>query len=105
MKTAVAETSIQNYREIERDGTLGAQEQRILDALSRDWRPGKDWTLREIERLTGIAINAVSGRVHTLKNHRPVRLVEGSPRRCSVTGRTVRPVTLKWPPVQGRLFQ
>jgi hypothetical protein len=105
MKTAVAETSIQVFHAIEAEGVLGKQEKRILTALHGDWRPGKDWTLREIERLTGISINAVSGRVNKLKTVRPRYLEECKPRRCSITGRTVTPVTLRLPDLQGRLFQ
>jgi hypothetical protein len=99
MKTAVAETSIQVFHAIEAEGVLGKQEKRILTALHGDWRPGKDWTL------TGISINAVSGRVNKLKTVRPRYLEECKPRRCSITGRTVTPVTLRLPDLQGRLFQ
>lgn len=105
MKTAVAETSLRAYREIRYEGVLGAQERKILLAMHAAWRPGRDWSLREIERMTGIAINAVAGRVNSLKNDPPKYLVECAQRRCSITGRTITPVTLRLPNAQGELFQ
>lgn len=104
MRTAVAQTSLRAYREIEAEGKLGAQERRILTALHGAWSPGRDWSLQEIVRLTHIPINAVSGRVNGLKNTAPRYLVETEKRRCSVTGRTVMPVTLRQPESQGDLF-
>ena len=104
MRTAVAPTSLRAYREIEVEGKLGAQEAQILKALHGCWFPGRDFSLQEIVRLTGIPINAVSGRVNGLKIKEPRYLVETTKRVCSVTGRTVMPVTLRMPKSQGELF-
>ena len=104
MRTAIAETSIRAYREIEFEGKLGAQEKAILIALHVNWVPGRDWSLQEISKLTGIAINAVAGRVNSLKNDWPRYLEECPQRKCSITGRTVTPITLRRPKVQEELF-
>lgn len=104
MRTAVAETSIRAYREIEADGTLGAQAKTIMLAIHCAWSPGSDFTLQEICVLTGLPINAVSGRVNGLKNDHPKYLIETTKRACAVTGRTVTPVTLRYPKMQRELF-
>jgi hypothetical protein len=84
MRTAVAET--------------------ILLALNASWRTEMNWSLQEIVILTGLPINAVSGRVNELKNEASRYLVEAPKRRCSVTGRLVTPVALRYPRVQRELF-
>lgn len=48
--------------------------------------------LREIAAITGIEINAVSGRVHELKEMG--QLAERKKRPCKVTHRTITPVAL-----------
>lgn len=69
-------------------GALGAQQTRIM--LSIHAHPGRTWSLREIARITGLEINAVSGRVNELKT---LGYLEECPARsCSVSGRTVTPV-------------
>lgn len=88
MLTNVRETSISAYHELRDTGRLGKQQQTILDQI----KPGRDYSLREISRLTNIEINAVSGRVNDLK--KLGLLVEGEKRSCSVTGKTVTPVRL-----------
>lgn len=103
--TGVRETSLVAYRELESEGQLGAQERRILLALHGVWRPGRDFSLQEIVRITGIPINAVSGRVNGLKKKQPRWLVETSKRRCSITGRVVTPITLRLPNAQKELFE
>lgn len=100
----IRSTSLAAYRDIEADGTLGAQEKTILMAMHGAYRPGADFTLQELVVLTGIAINAVSGRVNGLKNTAPRYLIECHKRRCSVTGRMVTPVTLRYPKAQRELF-
>lgn len=104
MRTAVAETSIRAYREIQSEGTLGAQAKAIMLAIHSAWTPGADFTLQEICAMTGLPINAVSGRVNGLKNDPPQYLIECPQRRCSITGRMVTPVTLRYPKVQKELF-
>lgn len=104
MRTAVAETSLRAYREIEAEGTLSAQQKTILLAIHAAWKPGADFTLQELCVLTGLPINVVSGRVNGLKNIAPRYLVETTKRLCSITRRTVMPVTLRYPKVQNELF-
>lgn len=76
-----------------RDSTkLGEQQNRIMRAIdASNNRYGiHDHSLREIAALTGLEINAVSGRVNELK--KAGLLVEAAQRRCKVTGRTVTPL-------------
>ena len=48
-------------------------------------------SLQEICNKTGMAINSVSGRVNDLKKEN--RVVEAPKRKCSVTLKTITPVT------------
>lgn len=86
---SVRDSSRQAYQDIKDSGRLGKQCQAILGAMSA----GCDYSLQEISRLTGIAINAVSGRCNDLKSRG--LLHEASTRKCSITGRTVHPVMLR----------
>ena len=86
--TEIQGTSLLAYDEIKEQGTIGDQERRIIHALA----VGKDYSLQEISKITGISINAVSGRCNGLKKKR--WLVERDKRRCKVTGRTIRPLSL-----------
>jgi DNA-binding IclR family transcriptional regulator len=65
------------------------QEDKILQCVSKSAFTD-DMTLKEISRLTGLEINAVSGRVNGLK--KSGKLKEAQKRRCRVTGRFVTPV-------------
>lgn len=85
---SVRDSSTEAYHDITVKGITAAQSLEILDAVT-DRAHG--WTLREIERKTGIAINAVSGRVNQLKKLKALRELERRP--CSITGRSVIPVT------------
>lgn len=97
MLTNVRESSRAAYGELRDTGRLGRQQQTILDQI----KPGRDYSLRELSRLTHLEINAVSGRVNDLKKLN--LLVEGEKRACTVTGKTITPVKL--PAKQGELFQ
>ena len=97
MLTNVRESSRAAYSELRDTGRLGRQQQTILDQI----KPGRDYSLRELSRLTHLEINAVSGRVNDLKKLN--LLVEGEKRACTVTGKTITPVKL--PAKQGELFQ
>ena len=97
MLTNVRESSRAAYDELRDTGRLGRQQQTILDQI----KPGRDYSLRELSRLTILEINAVSGRVNDLKKLN--LLVEGEKRACTVTGKTITPVKL--PAKQGELFQ
>jgi hypothetical protein len=83
---SVRSTSLEAYCELHGSGARQNQAYRILRAL----RPGKTYTLNEIERKTGIRINAVSGRVNELKACG--FLVEGERRECTVSKRSCLPV-------------
>ena len=84
---SVRHASREAYGLLAGSGVLGHQTQTVFDYLSEQ---NKFRTLRQIEKDTGIQINAVSGRVNWLKNQK--YLVEGERTRCPVTGRTVKPV-------------
>jgi len=84
--TNVRSTSKEAYAELKDEGILGRQEKEILDAMEEGW----NYSLREIEKITEIQINAVSGRVNGLKKKGFV--VECEKRRCALTGRMITPV-------------
>lgn len=97
MRTAVRETSLNAYRDIESTGKVGAQAKSILGYI----KPGRNYSLQEISKLTGYPINVVSGRCNDLK--KAGELIEAPQRKCSITGRTVNPVRL--PSIQLELLQ
>ena len=84
--TNVRSTSKEAYAELKEEGTLGKQEKTILAAMKHGW----NYSLQEISQLTGIAINAVSGRVNGLKKKGFV--LECDKRPCSITGKSITPV-------------
>jgi len=86
----VADTSINVYHEIKQEGLTGKQHLIILKCLTDC---NKEMTLQEISKKTGIAINAVSGRVNELKNAKLV-IPSSFKRLCTITNRTVQPVIL-----------
>lgn len=88
MRTNVAETSADAYDAIRREGQLSNMQARVMAAIES----GRDYSLQEICRATGIPINAVSGRVNELKT--AGRLQHGPRRPCGITGRTIHPVRL-----------
>ena len=88
MKTQVSDTSIECYHAIRGEGKLGKQQAVIIETV----RKGRDYSLQELVKLTGLPINAVSGRVNELKESSRLEVAEK--RKCSVTDRTVRPVRL-----------
>lgn len=84
----IRESSRAAYRDLQDTGRLSKQCRAIIGAM----RAGRDYSLQEISRITGIAINAVSGRCNDLK--KLGFLNEAASRKCSVTGKTIHPVTL-----------
>lgn len=88
MRTGVRDTSRAAYHDLREFGRVGHQAQVILDHI----QPGGNYSLQELVKLTGIPINAVSGRCNEMKALGA--LVEATPRKCSVSGRTVNPVAL-----------
>ena len=82
-------TSILAYYDIKNSGKRDTQVGQILNCL-KDQELSTDLTLKEISRLTGLEINAVSGRVNGMK--RDGLVSEAPKRKCRVTGRWVTPV-------------
>lgn len=101
MKTNVRRSSLDAYDQLRASGALTGQQHTIMVALHL--ASGKDWTLQEICRLTGLAINATSGRCNELKAKGYLEECERRP--CSVTKRRVVPLRIRVPRVQGDLFQ
>ena len=89
MKTSVQSTSIQAYNSNKADGSTGRQQAEVMAVIA----PGRDYSLRELSKLTGIEMSAVSGRVNELKE---LGLLEhpAMKRRCAISGRTINPVRL-----------
>ena len=77
-------TSIEAYKNANKDGTVGQQAEDILSFLQIQGHP---MTNKEIQRSTGLEISSVSGRVNDLKKHN--KLVVVGKRPCEVTGRMV----------------
>ena len=96
IKTSMQDTSLNAYDELKSSGKHNKQTEVILAHLSH----GRDYSLQEIKQLTGYEINVVSGRVHDLKKMN--LLNECAKRKCTVTGKTIRPVRL--PQKQEALF-
>jgi DNA-binding CsgD family transcriptional regulator len=88
-KTDMQDTSIKAYNGIKYDGTLQKQEKQILDHMKR----GLDYSLQELSQITGIGINAVSGRCNGLKKKGVLQCAQK--RRCSITFKTINPLILK----------
>lgn len=86
--TNVRSTSKEAYADLKEKGTLGKQEKEIIESMRVGW----NYSLREIEKITGIQINAVSGRVNGLKKKGFV--VECDKRPCALTGRMITPVMI-----------
>ena len=80
-------TSRESYDKIKESGAKYTQERKILCCVAGSPDP---MSLREIAHITGFDINAVSGRVNSLKQKR--LLFESSKRPYSITKRTIIPV-------------
>ena len=80
-------TSRESYDKIKESGAKYTQEQKILACVIGSPDP---MSLREIAHITGFDINAVSGRVNSLKKKR--LLFEAEKRKCSLTNRRIIPV-------------
>lgn len=83
------ETSLEAYSELKENGKGTRQCDFILSKLNH----GQNYTLREIQQITGYEINVVSGRVNELKKSGALEHTAFK-RACSVTGKTVQPVKL-----------
>ena len=85
---SISTTSIEAFNDINSDGRSASQKNMILDTLDEI---GKPLSAREVSNITGIEINAVSGRINDLK--KDGLLVEAEKRKCSISHRLVTPVT------------
>lgn len=83
------DTSLDAYSELKSSGKCGRQVDFILSKLEH----GRDYTLREIQQLTGLEINAVSGRVNDSKKL-GLLVHSANKRQCSITRKLVQPVRL-----------
>ena len=81
------ETSKIAYAQLKDSGGKQTQEERIVEILREK---GSSMSLREISAMTGFEINAVSGRVNTLKKEG--RVLEGTRRKCFLTNRLITPI-------------
>jgi predicted transcriptional regulator len=84
----VRTTSRIAYNDLKATGKQPKQKDIILNVLRNSINP---MSLQEICNKTGMAINSVSGRVNDLKKANQV--VEAEKRKCSVTCKTITPVT------------
>ena len=96
MKTNVASTSIDCYHSLKDTGALTARQTQIMGHIQH----GRDYTLQELSKLSGLGVNTVSGRCCELRKKLVLELA--GKRRCSITGESVNPVRL--PSVQPGIF-
>ena len=89
----VEQTSLDAFRLIKHSGELGTQEYEVLKAI----KANPDWTAKELSDLTGIEINAMSGRINGLSNkivrmddNKLYQVVSNGKRACTITGMTVK---------------
>ena len=80
-------TSKISFAQLKDSGGKQTQEERIVEILREK---GSSMSLREISAMTGFEINAVSGRVNTLKKEG--RVLEGTRRKCFLTNRLITPI-------------
>tara|TARA_R110000823_G_C15548851_1_gene459072 strand:+ start:152 stop:487 length:336 start_codon:yes stop_codon:yes gene_type:complete len=93
----VATTSRIAYKDINESGVVINQKEIIynivLDHGKAQWAKNNGMSLKEISKITGIEINAVSGRVNELKKEN--RLETINKRKCQITGSLISPVIVK----------
>ena len=82
----VAETSIIAYKEHRATGKVGSQAMNIFDTMQFH----SDYSRRELVALTGLELSSICGRVNEMLQIG--MLQEVRPRKCKVTGKTVKPV-------------
>tara|TARA_R100001082_G_C4301662_1_gene132700 strand:+ start:151 stop:693 length:543 start_codon:yes stop_codon:yes gene_type:complete len=93
----ITTTSKLAYKQINEEGVSGKQKNIIMQAVkdycNMEHYDGKGISLQEIKTITGIEINAVSGRVNDLKKDKLLETIDK--RKCSITNRLVSPVVPK----------
>lgn len=104
---SIADTSLIAYCELENTGALDRLKKQILAFLSA--HPDRDFSRSELEKMTGIKLSSVCGRVNELldpiKCHGRVWLDELPRRKCTISGRSVNPVRIHRPVGQLQLFE
>ena len=90
--TNVRLTSKIAYREITENHTRTSQAEKIMNFVDTiiTGNTSTDVSLRVIQKVSNLDINAISGRVNELK--KDGKLVECEKRKCKVTGRLITPV-------------
>ena len=90
----IRKTSKSAYDHNKKSGISGSQKRELFDLVDRmtNGRSSYGVTLKELSRESGLEINAVSGRINDLKKEGMI--AECSKRKCSITNRTVVPVTI-----------
>jgi hypothetical protein len=82
------ETSLGAYDELKSSGKQSKQTEIILSKLTH----GRDYSLREIQKITGYEINVISGRCNDLKKMN--LLWEMPKRKCTISGKLIVPLAL-----------
>lgn len=88
-------TSKAAFREEKENGNIMSQEDKILDIISST---GGLWSMQEIlaayrVKWGKIELSSVSARINKLKTD--LKVVEGPPRKCSITDKTINPLTIE----------
>jgi Mn-dependent DtxR family transcriptional regulator len=83
----VADSSIAAYHEHRDSGALSRQKKELLQAVL----DGRDYSRRELAEATGILMSSVCGAVNELIKRG--FLVHGPQRKCTITGKTINPVS------------
>ena len=103
----IAITSKIAYKQINEEGVSSKQKDVIMEAIKNycnmEHYDKKGISLQEIKKITGIEINAVSGRVNDLKNEGLLETIEK--RKCSITDRLVSPVVPKADWILSNVFE
>ena len=84
----VRDTSIIAYQQLKSEGKELTQKQRILQLINDENRP---LSRKEISAITGLEINAISGRVNTLLKEGKIKEVDK--KKCPISNKTITPVT------------
>ena len=90
----IRKTSKNAYEENKNSGISGNQKKALYELVNKmtQGRRSHGVTLKELSKESGLEINAVSGRINDLKKEGMV--AECTKRKCSITNRTVMPVTV-----------
>jgi hypothetical protein len=85
----IASTSVLAYKEHQATGKTGTQCSYIFDCMQFN----KDYSRRELAKLTGLELSSVCGRVNEMLELG--MLQENGSRKCEITGKTIHPIIKK----------